>query len=476
MIERNRSDLMRRTKIIATLGPASSSLEMIKDLALEGVNVFRLNMSHGDHDFHKGLAQKIRSVQTELQIPLGILIDLQGPKLRIGDLPAEGVFLKKGAKIIFDLNRALGSVDRVYFPHKECYEALDKGHRVIIGDGIISLEVMENRGDEVDFKVITEGVLGSRKGVSLPDTLLPLSPMTEKDKADLKFALSIDIDFIALSFVQRAKDIKDLRKLAGRDIFVISKIEKPQAIDDLKNIIRESDGVMVARGDLGVEMSIEQVPALQREIIRLSNEMGKPVTVATQMLESMIEAPAPTRAEVSDVANAVFEGADSVMLSGESASGKFPAETVSMMNKIIQAAEVEETYFNKLRNKSEILSADTGDAISGAAKQVAAAVSAKAIFCYTATGGTAQRISHKRPLSPIIAMTSSRAAAHKLTLYWGIAPLEINEKKTFDEVIEVSLALSQKLLDAQKGERVVITGGLPLGKPGTTNILHVGSV
>jgi pyruvate kinase len=466
----------RKVKIVATLGPASHSFEKIQAFVNEGVNVFRLNMSHGTHDMHAQSVEWIRKTEGACGHPLGILVDLQGPKLRVGKFKnPEGIMLNAGQPFILDLAADLGDETRVQFPHGELYPSILKGSILLLNDGAISLKVTKQSSTSLETMVLVGGRLSNHKGVNIPGCALPISALTPKDRDDLVFALKHPIDFVALSFVQKTEDLQELRSLTQDKVAIIAKIEKPQALDHLEEIITLADGIMVARGDLGVELSPEKVPALQKKIVRLSKTLGKPVIVATQMLETMIEHPFPTRAEASDVATAVYDGADAVMLSAESAAGSYPIDAIRMMGKIISSVEEDDLYLSVLKQLGGVPKPHTSDAISLAAAQLSYTLSASAIVAYTATGGTAQRVAHKRPPCLIFGMTDSLKTARQLSLVWGVYPAVIQGVKTFDDMTKHSLEVVQRY-GGQKGDHFILTCGVPFGNPGSTNIINVQTV
>lgn len=463
----------RKVKIIATLGPASASLDKIRAFVEAGVNVFRLNMSHGTQDMHAQYIHWIRIVEKETGHPLGILADLQGPKLRVGQFAAsEGVVLQDGQRFTLDLEEQPGDETRVSFPHTEFYPYLEIGTVILLNDGALKLRLEKKTSRSLETTVLRGGTLSHHKGVNIPGCSLPITALTEKDKNDLTFLLEHPIDFIGLSFVQRPKDLKELRTLVGPDISLFAKIEKPQALQCLEEIIALADGIMVARGDLGVEMSPENVPPLQKKIIRLCKKAGKPVIVATQMLETMTEHPFPTRAEASDVATAVYDGADAVMLSAESAAGLYPLEAIQMMGKIISSVEGDDLYLSFLKQMGEISDHQVSDAISLAARQLSYTLEAAAIVTYTATGGTARRVAHKRPSCMIVGMTDQIKTARQLTAVWGVYPVLMQGIHTFEEM-RVAAFDVVKRYGGDKGDTFVFTCGIPFGNPGSTNIINV---
>jgi pyruvate kinase len=463
----------RRIKIIATLGPASSDRAVVASLFEAGADVFRINMSHASHDGMRERVAMIRSLEEQFERPIGILIDLQGPKLRVGEFEAGAVLLRKGDLFTLDSDRAPGTQSRVYLPHPEILSSLEPGHKVLIDDGKVLLRVASVEDGRAVTTVEVPGRISNKKGVSLPDTTIPTSAMTDKDRADLDAALEEDIDWIALSFVQRPEDVLDVRKVVQGRALIMAKIEKPQAIARLDEILAVSDALMVARGDLGVEMPLEQVPGLQKRITRLARRQGKPVVVATQMLESMISSPVPTRAEVSDVATAVFEGADAVMLSAESASGQYPHEAVATMNRIGEEVESEEIYPSIITSQRATPERTGADAIAVATRDVAETLQLKVICAWTASGSTGLRIARERPRSWILALTPVVAIARRLALVWGVHAVVTEDAR--DERDMADRACRHAFIDgfAQTGERVIIVAGVPFGTPGATNNMRI---
>ena len=464
---------LRRCKIIATLGPATSDHAMLAALFEAGVDVFRINMSHASHDDMRERVRMIRSLETEFGRPIGILLDLQGPKLRVGTFVNGSVQLSRGAHFVLDSNPAPGDTGRVYLPHPEILRALQPGHTVLIDDGKVRLHVVEAHPQKSIAIVDIAGTVSNRKGVSLPDTEISVSSMTDKDHADLDAGLNEGVDWVAVSFVQRPDDVAEVKKAVRGRAFVMAKIEKPQAISRLEEIIEISDGLMVARGDLGVELPLEKVPGLQKRMTRMSRKLGKPVVVATQMLESMISLPVPTRAEVSDVATAVFEGADAIMLSAESASGRYPVEAVRMMNNIAEEVE-QEPYYRQIINAQRALPEATGaDAIANAARDVAETLDLKAIVAWTASGSTALRIARERPESPILALTPSHETACRLALVWGVHAIVTDDAQDIDDMALRACSNARDEGFASFGERVIIVAGVPFGTPGATNMVRI---
>jgi pyruvate kinase len=466
----------RKVKILATLGPASSSREMIEKLFIAGVDVFRINMSHTNHALLKELHGHIRSIEQSLNRPIGILADLQGPKIRIGTFAEKEVKIVAGQQFVFDTNPEPGDATRVFLPHPEIFAGAKKGDSLLLNDGRLRVEITDAQPTKLDTKVIYGGILSNRKGVNLPDTLLAIPALTEKDRADLEAAASLGVDWIALSFVQRAEDVVEAQKLVKGRAGVMAKIEKPSALPVLDEILKISDGIMVARGDLGVELPLETVPARQKHITRSARRFGKPVVVATQMLESMITEPVPTRAEVSDVATAVYEGADAVMLSAESASGAWPERAVATMDKVAQSAEGD-SYFNSIlhaqRNDTESTAAD---AIAAASRSIAETLNVPAIVCYTGSGSTGARVARQRPNMPILALTPIMATARRLTLTWGTHPVLVEDAKTLDDMMSQAGEIAFREDFAKPGERIIITAGVPIGAPGTTNMIRIATI
>ena len=466
----------RNVKIIATLGPASDTPQQIRALADAGADVFRLNMSHLDHAGLKRLHAAVRAVEAEIGRPVGILVDLQGPKLRIGAIKGDGAALEPGDRFRLDMDKAPGGATRAPLPHPEIFAALAVGDLLLLDDGRIRLRVVSHGDGFAEAEVLVGGTLTSRKGISLPDTLLPVKAMTEKDRRDLDAALELGIDWVALSFVQRADDVAEVRKIARGRAAVLAKIEKPKALEHLGEIIDIADAIMVARGDLGVELPLEQVPGWQKRLIRAARRAGKPVVVATQMLESMISSPVPTRAEVSDGATAVFEGADAIMLSAESAAGEFPVEAVRMMNRVAQSVEADPTYPGIIYAQRTEPEATGADAISAAAHSVADTLKAAAIVCWTNSGSTGLRAARERPLLPIIVLTPVTATARRLALVWGLHCVVTEDARDLEDLSDRAGRIAFSEGFAQPGQRIVVTAGVPLGTPGATNMLRVSYV
>jgi len=463
----------RSAKIVATLGPASAAPDKIAALFEAGVDVFRLNFSHGEQAEHRARLDIIRALEKKTGRPIGIMADLQGPKLRVGTFAGAKVKLASGSSFRLDLDKTPGNASRAYLPHPEIFAAISPGTELLLNDGTIRLKVESCGKDFAETKVLAGGELSDRKGVNVPNAVLPMSALTPKDRADLDFALQMGADWIALSFVQRPEDVAEARKLIGGRAGILVKLEKPAAIGRLDEIIELSEAVMVARGDLGVEMPPEDVPPLQRRIVHACRIAGKPVVVATQMLESMLHAPVPTRAEASDVATAIYEGADAVMLSAETAAGDFPVEAVTMMDRIIRRVQIDPVYFGMLHSEAAMPEHTSSDAISAAACQVAHTIGASAIASYTTSGATALRAARERPEVPIITLTSSLQTARKLAIAWGLHCVHTADVSNFTDMVKKATQTALHEGFAQKGERVVITAGVPFGTPGATNVLRI---
>jgi pyruvate kinase len=468
---------IKHAKIVATLGPASDERQTIQALFDAGADVFRLNFSHGTHEDHKRRLDLIREVERASGRPIGVLLDLQGPKLRIGTFPEGPIELVEGKAFRLDLDTKVpGSATRVALPHPEIFAALESGTDLLLDDGRLRLRVEEFGQDFAVTRVVNGGRLSDRKGVNVPGVVLPLSAMTAKDRADLDYGLTLGIDWVALSFVQRAEDIAEARAIIGERAAIVAKLEKPAAIASLEAIVALTDAVMVARGDLGVEMPAEQVPAIQKRIIRSCRSAGKPVIVATQMLESMVAAPVPTRAEASDVATAIYEGADAVMLSAESASGRYPVEAVKMMSSIIAHTERDPNYRTAIdASRSEPL-ARTADAIGSAMRDITGLLSAAATVAYTSSGYSALRMARERPHAPIIGMTPRLATARRLALAWGVHAVLCPEVVDVPEMSELATRTALHEGFGAVGQTIVISAGMPFGTSGTTNLLRIAQI
>ncbi|MDE0808518.1 MAG: pyruvate kinase [Alphaproteobacteria bacterium] len=463
----------RSTKIVATLGPATATESKIADLFKAGVDVFRLNFSHGTHADHRAIYRIIRKLELKIGRPMAIMADLQGPKLRIGTFKDESIELEAGDKFRLDLQDKPGTKARVRLPHPEIFEAAKPGTDLLLDDGRIRLRIKKVTYKTIDTEVLTAGTLSNRKGVNVPGVLLRLSALSEKDRADLSFALDLGVDWIALSFVQRPEDVAEARRLINSRAAVLIKLEKPTAIEHLDELVEMTDAVMVARGDLGVELPPEKVPGLQKRIVKLCRQLGKPVVVATQMLDSMVHSPAPTRAEASDVATAVYDSADAVMLSAETAAGDYPIEAVEMMNRIIREVETHETYHAITAASHELPEATVSDAITLAARQVAETISAKCIVTYTTSGSTTLRASRERPSVPVLCVTSSERTARRLAMAWGVHAVHIDNEERFSAVVKRAVETAKSYEFAKSGDKIVITAGVPMGTPGSTNVLRI---
>ena len=463
----------RKVKILATLGPASSDPKTIRKLMLAGADAFRINMSHGDQKQKAKLVAAIRALEKEFHRATTILFDLQGPKLRVGHFEGGRTVLEKGKRFIFDRNEIAGNSGRVQLPHAELFDSIRPGANILIDDGKVRLNVLEADGGQIVSEVKVGGPVSDNKGVNVPDVVVPIPALTDKDRDDLQFALEQRADWIALSFVQRPEDVAEARTLIGDRAALLAKIEKPAAIDRLNDIIGLADAVMVARGDLGVELPPEQVPPLQNKIVACARQFGKPVVVATQMLESMVTSPTPTRAEVSDVATAIYDGADAVMLSAESATGQYPCESVAMMDRIATTVERDPSYQARVHFTQTRLEPTTADALAGSARQIAQTVSATAMVCYTSSGATARRIARERPPVPLLAMSPSQHTARRMGLLWGVHAVHSRDVGSFEEMVEKGKRMALRHQIAKGGDRVVLMAGIPFGTAGSTNVLHV---
>jgi pyruvate kinase len=466
----------RNTKIVATIGPASSAPETIRQLILAGVDVFRMNFSHGSHEDHGLRYRAIRLAEQETGRPIAIMADLQGPKLRLGTFRDGKIDVTPGQKLRLDLDRTPGDAKRVCLPHAEIFAAMQVGTELLVDDGKARLVIRAHGTDWAEAEILVGKQLSDRKGVNVPNAILPLCALTPKDRQDLDYALSLGVDWVALSFVQKAEDLQDARALIGERAALLAKIEKPSAIQFLDEIIAAADGIMVARGDLGVELPAEDVPGIQKRIVAATRQAGKPVIVATQMLESMITAPTPTRAEASDVATAVFDGSDAVMLSAETASGAYPLEAVSIMNRICHRVEHDPLYRTLMDNQrahTDHSSSAASDAITIAARQVADTVKAALIVTYTDSGSTTQRAARERPSTPILSITRTPQVARRMMLLFGVHAVLSEEVHSETEMADNASKLARTLGYAVNGQRLVITAGVPFGRSGTTNLLRI---
>ncbi|MFP4270806.1 MAG: pyruvate kinase [Alphaproteobacteria bacterium] len=470
---------MRRkgsTKIVATLGPASSTKDRVRALVQAGADVLRFNFSHGTHEDHAQRLAALREIEEELGRPIGALMDLQGPKLRVGSFAAGPVTLAPGHRFRLDLDPTPGDAHRVHLPHREIFDAVERGTPLMLDDGKLRLRVEHTGGDYLETIVEIGGVLKDRKGVNVPDALLRLSPLTPKDRNDLRFGLDQGFDWVALSFVQRPEDVAEARRLVAGRAALMAKIEKPSAVEYLDGIIELADGIMIARGDLGVELPPEDVPGLQKRMVRAARAAGKPVVVATQMLESMLTAPAPTRAEASDVATACYDGADALMLSGESAAGDYPIEAVAIMDRIINKVERDPLYRSYVTAYAAEAEHTAADAITQAAASVARTVNAACIVTYTTSGATALRAARERPDHPILGLITRLGTARRLSVVWGVRPVLCADAHDLDDMIAKARSAAVRSDMAAAGEALVITAGLPFGTPGATNMLRIAHV
>ena len=463
----------RRARIVATLGPSSRAPETVLALARIGVDVFRMNFSHGSHDDHAAAYAAIRAAEAEIDRPLAALADLQGPKFRLGVFKSGVAAIQPGDRLRLDLDPAPGDAARANLPHPELFSALTPGSQLLIDDGKVRLKVLQNGGDFADTEVLQGVSLSDHKGISLPGAVIPLSPLTPKDRDDLAFALRLGVDWVALSFVQRAADMAELRRLVGGQAAVLAKIEKPAALADLAAILDLCDGVMVARGDLGVELEPQEVPVAQKVIVRAARRRGIPVIVATQMLESMITSPTPTRAEASDVANAVYEGADAVMLSAETAAGAFPLEAVTVMNRIIERVERDPIWPSLMDAEHGPGEDEDQDAMVGAARRAAEKSSADCLVAFTETGATARRVARERAPQPVLALTVHVGVARRLCLVWGVEPRLGQQPKDIDDMTRGAVAMAAALGLATPNGRILILAGIPFGSPGAANLLRM---
>ncbi len=464
----------RKVKILATLGPASRTPEMIEKLLRAGADAFRVNMSHGDHETHAATITAIREVEKALGRPVAVLCDLQGPKLRVGQFKDGKAVIRHSGHFTFDRDPTPGDENRVCLPHPELFGVLRKGQRLLIDDGKLRLRVIEAGDDRILCSAEVGGVISDRKGVNVPDAVVPIPALTEKDRRDLTFALDQGADWIALSFVQRPEDVAEARKLMGTSqTALMAKIEKPAAVERLEEIIELADGIMVARGDLGVELNPEEVPPIQKRIVAITRRSGKPVVVATQMLESMIESPAPTRAEVSDVANAVYDGADAVMLSAETASGAWPVEAVTIMHRIAEQVENDPGYSERIHFTVVRPEATTASALAQASAAIAETMTVAGIIIFTGSGSTARRVARERPRVPMLVLTPSQRIARRLALLWGTHAVTTKDIGSFEEMIAKGKRMALRQGFGTAGSKLIALAGVPFGTPGSTNLLHV---
>ena len=466
----------RKAKIVTTLGPSSSSPDIIEKLFIEGTDVFRLNFSHGTIEEHRKNLELIRNIEKKYEYSICILADLQGPKLRIGEFEKEKEELKNGQKFILDLNNKPGDSKRVNFPHPEIYDVLTPNSKILIDDGKIKMQIIEQHKDHLVAELLNDGIISNNKGVNVPDTILPISSLTNKDKADLSKALDMGFDWIAISFVQSPENVIELKEIVGDKALIMAKIEKPSAIKNIKEIIKVADGIMIARGDLGVELPPERVPAIQKNIIQQCREAGKPVVVATQMLESMINNHTPTRAEASDVANAIYDGSDAVMLSSESAVGKYPVESVIMMNKIIKSVENDSENYNESMQMKNKHDSSTTDAITNAAYSISKNAQAKAIVTFSVSGRTTLRMSRERASVQVVGISPNVKTARKLQIAWGVHSCLGDDAQNTREMVNNACTIVKKVDLCKPGDSIVITAGVPFGSAGSTNLLRIAKI
>ena len=462
----------RRAKIIATVGPASAAPFMLRNLFNKGVDTFRLNFSHGDHASHAAVIRAIRALETEVGVPIGILQDLQGPKIRLGRLPGGCRVLDRHERVFFTLTESTEAITALPLPHAEVFAAIAPGHRLFIDDGRVRLRVVSAIGERIEAEVLEGGKVSDRKGVNLPDTLLELPVLTEKDRADLEFGLDHGVDWVALSFVQRASDLDEIRELIAGRAGLVSKIEKPSALVEIETIVQSSEAIMIARGDLGVEIPPEDVPGRQKEIITLCRRESRPVIVATQMLESMTASPMPTRAEASDVATAIYDGTDAVMLSAESATGAFPVEAVEVMDRIIRRTEAHEAYGRSIAASREA-PIDAAGSIADAGAKLACALRARCLVAYSVSGTTAHRVAARRPALPLIVVTKETSVSRRMALVWGVRSVLETAELNYDSMVSMAREASARLIEVAAGDTCVILAGVPFGQTGSTNNLRV---
>ncbi|PHR59307.1 MAG: pyruvate kinase [Robiginitomaculum sp.] len=466
----------RLAKIVATVGPASAAPSNLKLLHEVGVDAFRLNFSHGSHADHARSVTAIRDIEKTSGSPIAIIADMQGPKLRVGPFEKGQIELRYGESIDIEISTALGRDGLIRLPHPELLAALAPGNALKFDDGKLMVTITEVNKTGMKARVDVPGILKDKKGVNVIGAVLPLSAMTDKDKIDMVFALEQKVDYIALSFVQTAQDVVDAQKIIKGQARLIVKIEKPSAVDDLEEILELADAAMVARGDLGVELALEQVPVVQRKIIAMARALGKPVIVATHMLESMIDAPTPTRAEASDVATAIYQGADAVMLSAETAVGRHPATAVAIMDRIIGAAEMDPTYPDFYTRANLRPQATVNDAISQSVRGVAHVLDCKAVIGFTTSGSTVARIARERPPCQIIGMTPDKRTASAMALIWGVQSVVMDDPKDFHDMLAMTQTVAKEKGNVKVGETIVITAGIPFGRAGTTDTLKIATI
>jgi pyruvate kinase len=462
-----------RTKIVCTIGPSSESREIIRELIQHGMNVARLNFSHGTHESHGEKIRIIREISEELHIPVAILQDLGGPKIRVGEVSDPGIALKPGQSFILTSEQLLGTEDRVSVSYHDLPLEVNEGDVILLSDGMMELVVKKTTESEIFCEVVVGGILTSHKGINLPTGTINVEPLTEKDRGDLIFGLDSDVDYVALSFVKTAEDIlkvKDIIRGREKDTPVIAKIEKHEALNNIEKIMNAADGIMVARGDLGVEIPLENVPNIQKTLVSRANAVGKPVIIATQMLRSMVDSPRPTRAEAADVANAVLDGADAVMLSEETASGDYPVQALQFIARIAESAEEEYPHEKYLQVLSKM---DVAASVAHASCILAEHLDATAIIATTHTGSTAIHISRFKPRPKIISLSPNRVTVRRLSLIWGCIPGFLAYTRDTDEMIENAAQSALKTGNVSRGDLVVITAGHPVWLSGTTNMMRV---
>lgn len=463
----------RKVRILATLGPASETVEMIEKLYVAGADAFRINMSHGDQEDKKKLFTNIRALEKKYNRPTTILVDLQGPKLRIGTFENDKIILKTGQDFTLDQIKQAGDTSRVRLPHPELFEVVEAGSRLLLDDGKLVLRVKSATKEVIETIVEVGGALSNRKGLNVPDAVIPVAALTEKDRSDLAFAVDQGADWIALSFVQRPEDVAEAKRLIEGKAALLAKIEKPAAIHRLDEILEIADAVMVARGDLGVELPPEAVPPVQKQIVSAARRLGRPVVVATQMLESMITAPTPTRAEVSDVATAIYDGADAIMLSAETAAGDWPVEAVAIMDRIARNVEADPQYYARVHFMDIEPDATSADALAVASGSIANTIDTSAIVCFTISGSTARRISRERTSVPILVLTPERNTARRMGLLWGATAVLTKDVTSFEEMIAKSKRMALRHGMGKSGSRLIVMAGVPFGVPGSTNLLNI---
>lgn len=466
----------RFAKILATIGPATAAPDNLRLLHDVGVDAFRLNFSHGSHEDHLRSIKALRQIEEDTGNPLAIVADMQGPKIRVGEFEDGKIELRYGETVTLKVSDKPGKDSLIHLPHPELIDVLSPGNQLKFDDGKLMVTITANDGKSVKARVDVPGVLKNKKGINVIGAVLPMSALTDKDRKDMAFALENKVDYIALSFVQNAQDVIEAKDIIKGRAGIIVKIEKPSALEELEDIVGHADAVMVARGDLGVELPLEQVPVVQRRIIRMARSMGKPVIVATHMLESMIDSPTPTRAEASDVATAIYQGTDAVMLSAETAVGRHPATAVAIMDRIIKAAEGDPEFWTYFKSRPLIYRKTNNDAISQAVRSIAETLNCKAVLGYTKTGSTARRISRERPPCLIVGMTPDKRTASRLALSWGVMPVITTDPADFDDMLDRIQDVAKERVGLKTGDPIMISAGIPFGRPGTTDTLKIALV